>query len=132
VSLALLLGGCGPCELDDLALSIAGRESVDCGRVAPDADPTNASLCAVRAERASQAFRVRFDRQGIDSEPSLAIVRSRAGVTYVIEYDSSPCGGGDCRPRATRARCATALQTRSTPEGLTLWCSREPAETICD
>src|SRR5689334_8140982 len=113
-SLALLLAGCAPCEVDDLAVGIAGTEAVDCGRVAVGADPTDASLCALRAEGAAQAFRVRFDLPGIDTSPSRVFARSVGGETYVIEYDSSPCGGGGCRPSATRARCATPLQTWTT------------------
>ncbi len=86
--------GLGPDLLEKRSQQLAGPNALDCGRVAPRAEPKKATDCALAANKAGKPFRVRYDMQGIDSYVAVALVRSPDGTVEALSYDSDPAGGG--------------------------------------
>ena len=73
---------------------MAGRHSVDCGRVRIGQDPGAATKCGLEAYAAGRPFRVRYDIQGWDAEVAGGLVRTHDGHLYALSFDGNPGGGG--------------------------------------
>ena len=68
--------------------ALAGPMAVDCGRVKIRHDPLSATECVLNAFQSKEAFFVRYDLQGIDSQVAVGLAGDRAGRTFGIAYDS--------------------------------------------
>jgi hypothetical protein len=75
--------------LEKQSKQLAGPYAVDCGEVLVGGDPKAATDCALAANKAGNAFRVRYDIRGIDSSLAVAIVRTSIGTVSMLQYDSS-------------------------------------------
>jgi len=99
--------------LEQQSKQLAGPYSVDCGEVLVGGDPKTATDCALAANKAGNAFRVRYDMRGIDSFVAVAIVRTPSGAVGELQYDSDPMGGG--------GRAHEMVYPKRCPEPVHLW-----------
>lgn len=67
--------------------ALAGPMAVDCGRVKIRHDPLSATECVLNAFQSKEAFFVRYDLQGVDSQVAVGLAGDRAGRTFGIAYD---------------------------------------------
>ena len=93
------------CDPDEAAASAAGSDSIDCGRVPADGDPTVVDACAADALAAKKPFRARYDLQAFDSKVARVMAGTSSGVVQTFSYDSDPSGGGGKHPTLGRAEC---------------------------
>ncbi len=73
---------------------LAGRHSINCGRVEVHGDATAATECALRAQAEGKPFRVVYNIVGYDSPVAGGIVRTPDGELYALSFDGDPSGGG--------------------------------------
>jgi hypothetical protein len=99
--------------LEQQSKGLAGRDAVDCGRVAIDGDPKVATECALAAQDAGKPFRVRYDIRGVDSFVAVGVVRTPIGTVGALQYDSDPAGGG--------GRAHEVVYPKRCPEPVHLW-----------
>ena len=99
--------------LEQQSKQLAGPSAVDCGEVLVGGDPKAATDCALAANKAGNAFRVRYDMRGIDSFVAVAIVRAPSGAVGALQYDSDPMGGG--------GRAHEMVFPKRCPEPVHLW-----------
>jgi hypothetical protein len=110
--------GAGSDLLERRTRQLAGPDAVDCGRVGPRAEPKKATDCAITANQAGKAFRVRYDMQGIDSYVAVAFVRLPDGTVEALSYDSDPMGGGGHAHEVVGVhKCPAPVQLYATPKG---------------
>lgn len=109
---SFLVAACGSasgadCNADPApaAASIAGAESVDCGRVPVGGDRMAADVCAAEAFTAKKAFRVLYDLNGTDSKVISAVAGTPSGQVQTLLYDSDPSGGSGRHATLTRIEC---------------------------
>jgi len=87
---------------------LAGRHSVNCGRVEVQGDPTAATECALRAQTEGKPFRVVYNIMGYDAPVAGGIVRTPDGELYGLSFDGDPHGGGGVSlfgQRVSRSTC---------------------------
>jgi hypothetical protein len=75
--------------------ALAGDDARDCGPIRLDGARNEAVACAEQAAAAGQAYRVAFERQGIDSEIREGAARDGSGKPWAIHYDSDVTGGSE-------------------------------------
>ncbi len=73
---------------------LAGRHSVNCGRVRIGQDPEPATKCGLEAYAAGRPFRVRYDIKGWDSPVAGGLVRTADGRLHALSFVGDPGGGG--------------------------------------
>ena len=78
--------------MDELA-TLAGDGARDCGAIALDEPRNEAIACVEQAAAAGQAYRVAFERQGVDSKIWEGAARDGSGRLWAIYYDSDVTGG---------------------------------------
>jgi|HubBroStandDraft_6_1064221.scaffolds.fasta_scaffold90665_2 hypothetical protein len=71
--------------------SIAGENVLDCGHVAPEADPKLSLKCARRAIEKNQTFVVRYDGNGIEGPLFTGFAGDGRGDVYWLHVDSYTC-----------------------------------------
>ena len=86
--------------------SIAGRDSLDCGHMAPEADPKVSLKCARQAIKRKQAFVVRYDEDGIEGRLFTGFAGDGAGNVYWLHFDSYTCQD----PRRYPDRCPQVVK----------------------
>jgi hypothetical protein len=107
-----------PCiPLADHLQQLAGDGAIDCGTIAPDADPSAAWSCVDAAQRAGNAFKVALLKRGKDSTVTTAWTRDAAGEITRISSDSDPTGSNQNKPAHGTKPCAQAT-LRPKDEGL--------------
>ena len=104
--------------LDARSAELVGPQGVDCGRVHPREDAKKTTECGLAAQAAGQAFRIRYDLQGIDSAVAVGIVRTSAGEVLALFFDGDPMGGGGVSPLRQR------VSVRPCPKPVHLWVDR--------
>ena len=105
--------------------AIAGPGAVDCGHVRLKESPARATACALRAVKRHQAFHVRYDQQGIDSEVAEAMAGDSSGKIYYVGFDSMGTDTSRLQPGETMPDgfhtvvipCPEPVRLRRTPEG---------------
>lgn len=73
--------------------TLAGSGARHCGAIRLDESRHEAVACAEQAAAAGQAYRVAFERQGVDSEIWEGAARDGDGMSWAIHYDSDVTGG---------------------------------------
>lgn len=110
--------GSGSDLLKKRTQQLVGPNAVDCGRVAPRAEPKKSTDCALAANQAGKPFRVRYDMQGIDSFVAVAFVRLPDGTVRALSYDSDPMGGGGRAHEVVGiSKCPAPVHLYATPKG---------------
>jgi hypothetical protein len=107
--------------MEEASHKLAGPKAVDCGRVKISENPKPATDCALGAFKASKAFLVRYDLQGIDSSVAAGFLLAPDGKLYSMSFDGDPMGGGGVSPtrqRFTTAICPQPVSLRVTEGGL--------------
>jgi hypothetical protein len=109
----------GLCNLESELRKLSGATATDCGYVALEADPSSADGCVAEALGNGQAFRVRYERQGIDSPVEFGAASPGARAVTLLFYDG-PLGfrGTESVIYAVSCKGATA---RPTPTGYGEW-----------
>ena len=100
-------------KLEWRARSLAGAQSVNCGRVEGGHDARDANGCVTMSLASGKAFRVRYKVPSIDSNVSTALVRSPQGQLYEITLDGNPGKAGPTslfRQRIAVKECSSQLQ----------------------
>ncbi len=83
----------GPDPMQRELFALAGPTAVDCGRVEIRHDPSSASECVLNAFESKEAFFVRYDLPGMDSQVAVGLAGDRAGRAFGIAYDSMGWSG---------------------------------------
>lgn len=65
-------------------------------------DPEPATRCVLKAFSHKMPFRVRYDRQGIDSDVALGVVGAPDDQVFEIDFDGNVMGGGRTTPGLER------------------------------
>jgi hypothetical protein len=107
-------------DLLDRRMQILVPDGVDCGRVGIHGDPSHATQCTLAAFNAHKAFRVRFDKQGIDSDVADGLVGTADGTVTTLMFDGDPSGGGGTSlfgQRVTPRPCPVPAQLFETRDG---------------
>jgi hypothetical protein len=117
---AVLLVGCGSCDLGEEVESLAGAGASDCGSVAIDGDPSAVDACVVTAMSEGKAFKAEYHRQGDDSKIVSGYAGNDGGQVFILTWDSSPCGGSGCDAVISSIECigpklADPNQSRPSP-----------------
>lgn len=86
--------------------SIAGENALDCGHLAPEADPKKSLSCARQAIKRRQAFVVRYDDDGIEGPVFTGFAGDGAGNVYWLHVDTYTCED----PRRNSERCPYVLK----------------------
>lgn len=73
---------------------LAGRQSVNCGRVRIGQDPGPATKCGLAAFALGRPFRVRYDIKGWDSPVAGGLVRTTDGRLHALSFIGDSNGGG--------------------------------------
>jgi hypothetical protein len=73
---------------------LAGRRSVNCGRVGIGQDSGAATQCGLEARAAGRPFRVRYDIRGYDEPVAGGLVGAADGRLYALSFMGDPSGGG--------------------------------------
>ena len=73
---------------DAMERYFSGLIATDCGRVSLRGSPSAATNCAINAFRKKEAFFVRYDLQGVDSNVATGIASEGDGRLYELAYDS--------------------------------------------
>ena len=73
---------------------LAGRRSVNCGRVRIGQDPGAATQCGLEAHAVGRPFRVRYDIMGWDEPVAGGLVGAADGRLYALSFMGDPGGGG--------------------------------------
>jgi hypothetical protein len=116
VGLAALACSNNDCDLNDDIRQFAGDTALDCGTADEAHDRADIDACAVGAFEAGTAFIARYRQQGTDSVLVTAVAMNTAGKVELFRWDSSPCGGGDCRPTTDVQSCESASVSPTTSE----------------
>ncbi|HET6843541.1 MAG TPA: hypothetical protein VFK06_17950 [Candidatus Angelobacter sp.] len=114
--------------------TIAGEGAQNCGRVGLKENPAQATKCALKAFRRREAFYVRYDDVGLDSDTSSGIAGDSEGRVYIVNFDGMGIDSHWLPPGATMPDgyhtlvipCSMPVRLNKTPEGhLTCHWSRE-------
>jgi hypothetical protein len=116
VGLAALGCSNNDCDLNDDTRQFAGDTALDCGTADEAHDRAEIDACAVGSFQANTAFIARYQQHGIDSVLVTAVAMNTAGKVEIFRWDSSPCGGGDCRPTTDAQSCEGASVSPMTNE----------------
>jgi hypothetical protein len=81
--------------------SIAGENALDCGHVAPEADPKLSLKCARKAIKKNRTFVVRYDANGIEGPLFTGFAGDGTGNVYWLHVDTYTCED----PRRYPDRC---------------------------
>ncbi len=95
-------------------------DAVDCGRVEIRSDPEPATRCALAAFRDKQAFRVRYDMQGIDSDVAVGLVGTAGGSGRELLFDgdlAGQVGTSIFRQRVSEKACPAPVVLFHSPKG---------------
>jgi hypothetical protein len=134
--LGLATLGCsnGDCDLNDDTRQFAGDTALDCGTAGED-DRADVDTCVAGAFEAGTAFIARYRQQGEDSVLVTAVAMNTAGKVEIFRWDSSPCGGGDCRATTDVQSCtgpSLSPMTSEDPNILPITCeSLGLAQRVC-
>jgi hypothetical protein len=79
-------------SLDRKARSLSDWSSKNCGRVPTTGDHDEVTRCALSAFGEHRPFRVRYDRQGLDSVLSVGLVSRKTGEMYLLLVDDFSFG----------------------------------------
>jgi len=71
--------------------AIAGENALDCGRVAPEADPKASLKCARKAIKKKNPFFVRYDDNGIEGPLFTGFAGDGTGTVYWLHVDTYTC-----------------------------------------
>jgi hypothetical protein len=93
----------------------------NCGRVPIGGDRTQADACVLRSFEAGEAFFVRYDKLGYDSNVAEGLVLSRGKQLTVVHFDDWMCRTPYC---AHPQPCNEARITK-TEDGLHIVCKNE-------
>lgn len=93
----------------------------NCGRVPIGGDRTQADECVLQSFEAGEAFFVRYDKLGHDSNVAVGLVLSRGEKLTVVYFDDWMCRTPYC---AHPQRCDEARITK-TRDGLHIVCKNE-------
>jgi hypothetical protein len=108
-----------PCNLGSELEKHAGAMAIDCGYVALEADPSAADACVAGAMENGQAFRVRYQRQGIDSPVEFGAASPGGRAVTLFLYDG-PLGFQGTESVIYAFSCNGA-KARPTPTGYGEW-----------
>jgi hypothetical protein len=107
------------CNLGSELERFSGATAIDCGYVALEADTSSADACVAGALGNGQAFRVRYERQGIDSPVEFGAASPGARAVTLFFYDG-PLGYRGTESVIYAASCNGA-RARPTPTGYGEW-----------
>lgn len=99
---------------------LAGRHSVNCGRIAVHGDPTAATQCALQAQAQGKPFTVVYNVMGYDAPVAGGIVRTTDGELYALSFDGDPSGGGGVSllgQRVNKTPCPKPIHLWVNPKG---------------
>lgn len=111
--------------LDHRLLTIAEPHAKNCGRIGLKGNPIQATKCALRAFKRREAFYVRYDAIGIDSDISSGVAGDSTGSLYFVEFDSMGMDTSRLPPGVTMPDgfhtvvipCSKPVRLRKTREG---------------
>jgi hypothetical protein len=99
-------------SLESHIAEIIGPVSVDCwvqGTATVSWDPLQAGFtCAQDAVKQHKAFQQVEHGISEDSATAAGLIGKADGTTFVIRYDSAPCGGRECPERFEATPCPLA------------------------
>jgi len=106
-------------KLDSEMRRLAGRNAINCGQVAIDADSIPVSACVARALREHRALRVRYQTVCFDQVCAEGFVAAPDGKHYLLRF-----GGGDSRrDQYVRViKCAEPFDPGRVPPGANATC----------
>ncbi len=107
----------GPDLLEKRSRHLVGSNSVDCGQVRIGGDPASSTNCALAANAAGKAFRVRYEIRGIDAEIAIAVVREPNGKVSMLELLRGPMVPGWWGQDLTVKTCPSPLHLWVNPSG---------------
>jgi hypothetical protein len=105
---ALLALACGPgqppCDFEQQLRTLAGSTAIDCGHYLVGDDASEGTRCALRAQEAGQAFRLRVEQPSVEGPYPLGFARSRQGDTFLLRADP--------RGESSRTHCEQGLSSQ--------------------
>jgi hypothetical protein len=112
--------------LDNRIRKLAGSSAKNCGSVDEKGNPAEATKCAFRAFKRREAFFVRYDESGFDSEVAHGIAGDALGKVFVVEFDGMGINTGWMPPGATMPDgfhtkvipCSEPVRLRRTRSGI--------------
>ena len=93
----------------------------NCGRVAIGGSRVQSDNCVLQAFAAGEAFFVRYDKQGIDSNVAEGLVLSHEKSLAIIHFDDWSCS----TPYCTRSESCGSPKITRTKNGIHVQCSNE-------